>query len=136
MHSIDELIKIATQRDAEFRKSQLEVSKNHVKDEWNKMSKYYAGKIDDNSFWLSELKDLRASQQKEGGASVEKELRLFYIDEVRKLLHLFDTEEISFSRFVEMLNEKATGLSASEITRLKMARSTLPSPPQSSLNKG
>lgn len=41
--------------------------------------------------------------------------RIFYIDEVRKLVNQLCNEEISMSRFTEILNEKATGLSALEL---------------------
>jgi len=40
--------------------------------------------------------------------------RIFYIDETRKLINEFLKEEMSMSRFVEILNEKATGVPAME----------------------
>lgn len=44
--------------------------------------------------------------------------RVFYIDEVRKMLIQLKNEDISLSKFVEVLNEKATGLTALEMYNL------------------
>lgn len=44
--------------------------------------------------------------------------RVFYIDEVRKLLNQLRNEEISMSKLVEALNEKATGLEGDELNKL------------------
>lgn len=41
--------------------------------------------------------------------------RVFYIDEVRKLVNQLIAEEISMSKFTEILNEKATGMTALEL---------------------
>lgn len=38
--------------------------------------------------------------------------RIFYVDEIKKLINQYDKEEITLSRFVEILNEKATGKKA------------------------
>lgn len=40
--------------------------------------------------------------------------RIFYIDEVHKWIKQYNNEEISLSKFTEMLNEKATGIDAIE----------------------
>lgn len=48
--------------------------------------------------------------------------RIFYVDEVRKWINQLLKEEISISKFVEMLNEKATGLSAIEMYRMSVER--------------
>lgn len=45
--------------------------------------------------------------------------RIFYVDEVKKMIQQLDNEEITLSRFVEILNEKATGLSAIELSKLE-----------------
>lgn len=45
--------------------------------------------------------------------------KIFYVNEVRDLIRLYDKEEISLSKFVEILNEKSTGLSAIELFKLK-----------------
>lgn len=44
--------------------------------------------------------------------------RIFYIDEVRKLINKLFNEECTMSRFVEILNEKATGIRAIELYKL------------------
>lgn len=45
--------------------------------------------------------------------------RIFYIDEVRKMLQAYNKGGISLSKLVELLNEKATGLSAIELHDLE-----------------
>ena len=45
---------------------------------------------------------------------------IFYIDEVREWIRQYDKEEISLSRFVEILNEKAMGKSAIELYRAEV----------------
>jgi hypothetical protein len=44
--------------------------------------------------------------------------RIFFVDEVRALLHQLDKEKISLSKFVEILNEKATGLTSIELYKI------------------
>lgn len=46
--------------------------------------------------------------------------RLFYIDEVRQLINSLLKEEISIGRFVEILNEKSTGLHPLQIASIKL----------------
>lgn len=50
---------------------------------------------------------------------VFKKDHLFYIDEVRPLINSLLKEEITMSRYVEILNEKATNLSPIEISAIK-----------------
>ena len=50
----------------------------------------------------------------------------FYVDTVRKLIQQYDKEEISLSKLVEVLNEKATGLSAIEMHNRTLATTSLP----------
>lgn len=45
--------------------------------------------------------------------------KLFYVAEIRKLIEQYNDEEITFSRLVEILNEKATGLTPMEIANIK-----------------
>lgn len=45
--------------------------------------------------------------------------KLLYIDEVRSMVNQYLKEEISLSKLTELLNEKVTGLSAIEISKLR-----------------
>lgn len=45
--------------------------------------------------------------------------RIFYIDEVRQMISQLDKEEITLSKFVELLNEKAMGMTAVQMYQLE-----------------
>ena len=48
--------------------------------------------------------------------------KIFYVDEVRNWIRQYDKQEISLSKFVELLNEKATGKSAIEMYQAEMRK--------------
>jgi hypothetical protein len=47
-------------------------------------------------------------------------VKVFFVQEVRNMFNSYYKEEISLSRLTEMLNEKATGLSAIEMYKIEM----------------
>jgi hypothetical protein len=64
--------------------------------------------------------------KREQGYSTEadappKSPRVFYVDEIRKMVNDLLKEEMSMSKFTELLNEKATGIDAVDMYKLDAA---------------
>jgi len=91
-------------------KSAIVILKEHIKPHW-----MFGG--DSEKALLAAVEEY-ANQFKPGvSSSLGIPPIVFYLDEFRALLKRYESKEISFSRLVEIMNEKATGVSAMD--RLK-----------------